>query len=364
MPKQEDPIREALNEIAQAARQPSPLEVLGITRELATELQPEALIVAVRGLYRAFQIQLHPDKAGSSSAQSDRLQRIQQSYDSITPDTISGIRQSIVSTKKPGARLSRATREAAGQNQVPSETDRLIERSQTKSSEYIDDLMSPESISRVKRGFVLLRPTSMVKQNKNLPLQSLVIDGGLAFITTIDNPQTIDVPAGLKLPADKLKLDCYVENGQLAYIDDSGEVFLQETNLGNGWHSVRGIGEQRTLQSFLQTKPTEQFKLDLAGCLEEDSVNQLLRKFYTSSEWNQNQLLALNSSAENKSVPLRFQDRFVISRGWQDYTGGGAEVPGQLRPLLIPDQVLMARTGDNLLALGKIENVTATYMPS
>ncbi len=365
MPKEQDPIRDALKQISDTLNAPNPLEVLGVTPELARELQPDALQVAVKGLYRAFQSQLHPDRATVSDVQSDRLRRIQEAYDDITDGDIGSIRDQYIRPARRGRSRSPSAAERARVKDL--QFGRAVkadqERSVQKSSDYIDGLMSDESIRRIKRGFALIRPISLLKQDNTLPMQSLSIDGGHVFLDNLVRTDEIAIPSYLAIPKGCTRSEFYIENGRALVRDSDGKLRWQGVNLPDGWHVVHGKSGNRSMSSYLLPSHRTSFEMDLAGCIEEDAVKQQMKKFFAGSSSAHMQMELLGQASEGAAVPTSFRNRFLLTNGWRDYTLNGLAVNGHLVPKLIDGQVLTARAGEeHLLVLGKVEQSMTHFM--
>lgn len=363
MPKEQDPIRDALKQIAESANAPNPLEVLGVTPDLARELQTDALQLAVKGLYRAFQAQLHPDKGTPTEAQTLRLHRIQEAYEQVTNGDVDTFRNQLIRPRRRGRSLNTQEQGIAKELQIMRSHNKEREISFRKSSEYIDGLMSNESIRRIKRGFALIRPISLLKQDNNLPLQALTIDGGHVLLDNLVRTDEYSVPRELAIPKDSVRSDFYVETGRALVRDNDGKLHWQKVDLPNGWHLVRGTGENRTMMSYVMPRQRSRFEMELAGCIDEEAVKEHMNKFFKGSDYKQTKMQQLSSASENAQVPGRFRNRFLIENGWSKYVLNGEEQPGQLVPKLINGQVLTARAGEeHLLILGRVDQTMSHFL--
>lgn len=358
-------ISDALKELQESLRQPNPLEVLGVTRELAGELQADALLIAVKGLYRAHQRQLHPDQNVQTTAQAEKLQRVQAAYDQITEGDIAAFRGSLLQKKKRSPRPSEAQQQAAKEIQQRRTEIGLLGRMAEKSQAYIDGLRSPESLLRVEKGHVLLRPFSALKQDGRLPQQLLSINGGSVMLDDLVRSTDIDIPSDLQLPGDTLRTDLYVDKKNAWMRSDDGSIGQVEVDLPDGWHVLRGTSEKRSMESLLPPPERTAFGFELAGCLDEVSAKKLMEDYFkpvSDSTWRQDKFEALNQGSVDESVPQRFRNRFIIPGGWNDYTSNAKEVMGELVPSLIPGQVLMARHDNDLLVLGRVEEALVQFI--
>jgi hypothetical protein len=365
MSGERDPIRDALKSIADQFQQPNPLEVLGVNRELAAALQPEALELAVKGLYRAHQSQLHPDRVGSNPALAEKQQAIQAAYEQVTSEGVAGLRERMLAKKpRKGSATTTSERLAAQLRDRDKSAKERADISSHKASDYIDSLLSDESIRRIKRGFALLRPTSPLKQDQRLSMLGLGIDGAHVWLDELTIEQDTPVPRDLAIPKDQLQTNVYVQTDRALVRDTDGRLVWQSTNLPDGWHQIRGIGDKRSMQSLYLPRRREVFPFELAGCLPEDTALKLLEEYYKQgSDWKSEKRAELDNAPTDASLPKRFRNRFLIPDGWRQYTVGGEEVEGQLTPKLVPGEVLTARSGtSDLMVLGRVEEAYAHYM--
>jgi len=332
----------SVSEILKNLERSSPLEVLGVTRELAKELSTESLTIAVKGLYRALQLEHHPDRKATNST--ERLLEIQSAYESIDDTSIEEIRASYIRPK----RGAKNTKEAKLKN-LSEELTTSIEIIQDKAMTYVEGLFLPESILNIERAIIAVKPLETDRRSSH---NIISIEDGKIYSQKFQNIAGDDELAEEigGILTDNLTHFCVVENGKISISGVNGDDTEKLGSiLDDGYYIIYGYGGQslRTLRPVQRKK--EEIKMELAGSIDTDirSVNEELN------------MIEIETGLQSESSRPTYNGQ-IISNGWKEGITG--DINGfRLLPNIKNDRILALRTKDDLLALGNIEHKIVDY---
>ncbi len=371
--------KDALRRSLEGLKQPHPLEVLKVTPELARSLDPEALVVATRGLSRALQMSLHSDRASrQSKGATERMQAVRAAQKAIEADP-ARLRRTYLDeqrskrTKKPSSEVVAGVVEAK----------RLEYRTQVQRQAVLsmtETFYSPEAITRVKSGHLLLRPLSIYKkQHADLPLNAVRIIDGKAELQAMNfsdslqegEPEVdtiieeVNPSSGGKFGLVPLEDKTVVIGPNSSYVY---ETLPSSVMTPGNWYQLRGMpsdsDNNRSVQIYTPTGTTT--PITLIGCISQ-AVAYEVQEFSVQVESAPARAkhYALKSG-EDSPIPPRFRHNFFISNDyWENLVTGSLSDLGHnhvLTPQLTAGQVLVVDQGDGFKTmLGTIEHQVAEY---
>lgn len=366
--------------------QPHPLEVLGFTPELVRTYDPPALLIAARGLARAHQMVLHPDHKRSGRGRkpvdaAKKLEAINEARRQIEEDP-EGLRRSFLDQQKAKKKTTKSP--PLGQSefyrQITSEWKERKLAAVTMG--IIDGLYSPESVTRVKSAWLLLRPVSIFpNQHANLPLNSLICSEGKAALQTLSYRDSVRVRHDpeeasriidvLNLPSGE-KYGIFADVHETIKIPEGSRAFERlpaypDILQPGWWYQVRGTADaekdDRSVQMY--GPPSEEPEsLALIGCvprktallIQENVIQQI------STKQQLGELYVVKGG--DSPIPPKYRHSFTFSDDMLAaiFSGYGSQEGNVLSPKLVPGQVLLATKpdGQNVM-LGSIEHQAAEY---
>jgi hypothetical protein len=331
---------ESIKDILSKLDPKSPLETIGISKEVAKELESDALSIAVKGLYRAFQLQYHPDRQASVS--SSRLLEIQSAYDSLSDDSIDTLRSSYLKQKR-GTKISNEDKLKS----LSEELTRSFEISKDKSMSYIEGLFLSDSVLNIENAVIAVKPLETDKRTSH---NIITIEEGKIYSQKFQNVMgDDDLPDEIKgRLTDKTTHFCMVKNGSVRISGlDIKETQALEGVLDDGYYIIYGHRGQsmRSLRAVHRKK--EEVNMELVGSIDASNLadtNQDIVKL------DKKELGAKESAAPGSSS----YGGILIYDGWNQGIVGKSD-KFRLVPRIVNDKILALRTKDNLLALGNIE---------
>ncbi len=366
-------LKNLLKDSFDTLKQPNPLETLGLTQEAAKELGPEASLVAVKGLYRAWQSKLHPDKnPETTERQAARLRTIQSACDSFEEDPKT-ILDSYIRRKTPQKKSANTTQTAQSTKSV---TRPLYTRIDALRG-MIDQLRSPESINNVSTAKLLLKRKSQIPSDADSFLW-FSFNNGVATMQEV----RFMAPTGDGVPE---PFSSFVEHdspgehrgvyfdGDRYTVTQSGilkpiaQLEAKQTGhktMSEGWHVMYDIGDSASIHSFIKTSEVITCKAELVGCVDPGLIESRQRAIFSRLDERVAFDALQNPNPNDRKIqinPKRLDKRFTIEDGtFTSLMAGNLAEEGFVPSLALePGRLLIAN-----LEIQNIDKEKTHYSPT
>ncbi|MBI3984158.1 hypothetical protein HY346_02555 [Candidatus Microgenomates bacterium] len=350
---------------------PNPLRVLGLGTEAVKGLDDDTLLIAARGLYRAWSSRLHPDKTGRKAA-SQRFLGLKEAFERLEAEGVAVHREQYLREQVKLAR-KKSTSQAA--EDIHKEKELLLKaqaRTRELNQRFVDAVTDPEAVFNLEAATVLVRNYSnFVVKAQGPDFQQLELSGGQVSTTNIRFEGTFEPPQTLKRQHTAGISSVYSDGVEPVWLRGPDSIWLplEGKILAPGWYTIRGQvapdGEDlRSLQAYVAAGEPQTQTYQLIGSIPLEDLKSLVnRRYRHMTDRPRSQLesgRAMSPGARSSDAAQVYYSSQLQKHEWET-------VLTDISPYIIEGEALVVRVPDSgskitseFAVLGKIEAAKLT----